>query len=98
MMPQPTKSRKPAYKPHVQKVADNAYTCQSETYTYVLYLVTVRGDGSTVCECTAGQHGRDCKHGKAVRAYMAYRANPTHFRPVPVQTSAAGLLAAFGVE
>jgi hypothetical protein len=95
MMPASSPVRKSQYKPHIRKVADNAYTCQSETYTYVLYLVQVRGDGSTVCECTAGQHGRDCKHAKAVRALVAYNARPAHLRPAQTWTGAEGLLEAF---
>jgi uncharacterized Zn finger protein len=97
MMPQSANQSKSQYRPHIRKVAEGAYTCQSETYTYVLYLVQVRGDGSTVCECTAGQHGRDCKHAKAVRALVAYNAHPTHLQ-TPPQTSAAGLLDAFGIN
>jgi hypothetical protein len=71
------------YKPHVRIVdaERGLYTVQSETYTYVLYGVTVHEDGRTSCECTAGEHGRDCKHAKAVRAYVAYRAHPSHLRP-----------------
>ncbi len=96
-----SKSTKRAYRPHVQKVAERAYTCQSETYTHILYLVTVAQDGSTDCECTAGQFRRDCKHQVAVRALMAYNAHPQHIRKAPgmreSQTSAAGLLDAFGI-
>jgi hypothetical protein len=97
MMPQPTKSRKPAYRPHIRKVADNAYTCQSERWTYVLYLVTIRPDGATVCDCEAGSHARDCKHQRAVRALMAYNAKPQHIQPAtPRYHDATALLEAFG--
>ena len=130
MMPETTKPRKPAYKPHVRKVSDTEYTVQSERYTYLLYLVTVRCGGPVACECPAGQHGRMCKHQKVVAAYVQYRQNPTHLRPARMAggvdwadlaaefaalpaptfnfraqaqgevargTSAAGLLAAFGL-
>jgi hypothetical protein len=61
----------------------------------VLYLVTIRPDGATVCDCEAGSHGRTCKHQRAVSAYMAYRSNPTHLRPAQTWTGAQGLLEAF---
>jgi len=101
MMQSPATKVKTAYKPYIKKVSDTEFTVQSERYVYVLYLVTVRPDGSTSCDCTAGSFNRRCKHGAAVAAYMAYRANPSHIRSAaPVArpaTSAAGLLEAFGV-
>jgi hypothetical protein len=94
----PSKTRKSQYRPHIRKVAEGAYTCQSERYTYVLYLVTVHDNGATSCECDAGQHGRNCKHQRAVVAYMAYRAHPTHLQAAtPRYNGAQGLMEAFGL-
>lgn len=98
MMPETAKTRKPAYKPHVRRLSDTEYTVQSERYTYLLYLVTVRCGGPVSCECPAGQHQRMCKHQKAVAAYEQYRQKPLHLRPVARATSAAGLLEAFGIS
>jgi hypothetical protein len=100
MMPQPTKSRKPAYKPHVQKVAANAYTVPSERWGgHILYLVTVAADGRTTCECEAGTRGRTCKHSRLVESLMAYNAKPQHLQPAtPRYHDATALLEAFGVN
>jgi len=97
-MPVAAKTRKPSYRPHIQKVAPAQYTCQSERWGgHILYLVTVHADGRTSCECEAGAHGKMCKHQIAITGYLAYCAHPTHIRPLVGQSSngAAALMELF---
>jgi len=99
----PSKSTKSSYKPRITPISTNEYVMPSERYSgYILYKVTVHQNGRAQCECRASDFGRLCKHSRLALAAHAYRCNPSHIRsaaPVaalPV-TSAAGLLAAFGV-
>jgi hypothetical protein len=91
-----TKSQKSTYKPRVQKIADGAYTVPSERWGgHILYLVTVRPDGGTTCECEAGRRAKSCKHQRLVAGLVAYNAKPQHIRPVQTWTGAQGLMEAF---
>lgn len=84
------KSTKSAYKPSIKPISATEYLMPSESYGgYIVYLVVVRPDGRIVCECSAGEHGRMCKHVRLVRVAHSYRQSPTHLRPAQPPTPSA---------
>lgn len=94
---QPGRSKK-SYRPRLQFLSATEYLIPSERYGgYILYQVTVQPSGHIVCECSAGEHGKPCKHVRLVKGAHAYRQSPMHIRPmIPAYNGAAGLLEAFG--
>jgi len=95
----PKTSTKSSYRPRITPISANEYLVPSERFAgHIIYKVTVHANGAAQCECRAGDLGKLCKHVKLARIAHAYRANPTHLRPVARVTSAAGLLDAFGIS
>lgn len=99
VQPQPGRSKKPAkppYRPRLQFLSDTEYLVPSERYGgHILYKVTVVAPGRTACECTAGEHGKPCKHSRLALGAHAYRQAPAHIRPAQTWQGAAGLMELF---
>ncbi len=93
----PTKAaRKTVYRPRLTFLSATEYLVPSERFGgHIIYKVTVMPSGRAQCECRASDMGRACKHGQLALAAHAYRAHPSHLRPMqPLATVGAAFMPA----
>ncbi len=93
------KSKKPAYRPRITFLSATEYLVPSERFAgHIIYKVTVHPNGKAQCECKASDMGRACKHRALALAAHAYRAHPSHQRPVTGEVAAVAPDSGLGVR
>lgn len=87
----PKAARKAVYRPRITFLSEREYLVPSERFAgQIIYKVTVHPSGKAQCECKASDMGRACKHGALALAAHAYRAHPSHLRPMQPLATVGG--------